>query len=66
MKLILYKNAANGKIFISSAGDVKDRFDFGKVIAFDTFLNQETTWATVSYSKSKTHFSPFSPMPKGE
>ena len=60
----LYKNATKGKIFISSAGDVKERFDFDKPIAFDTVLKRETTWATVSYSKKRTHFSPYSPMPK--
>lgn len=60
----LYKNATKGKIFISSAGDVKERFDFDKPIAFDTVLKRETTWATVSYSKKTTHFSPYSPMPK--
>jgi HK97 family phage portal protein len=60
----LYKNATKGKIFISSAGDVKERFDFEKPVAFDTVLKRETTWATVSYSKKRTHFSPYSPMPK--
>lgn len=60
----LYKNATKGKIFISSAGDVKERFDFDKPIAFDTVLKRETTWATVSYSKKRTHFSPYSPTPK--
>ena len=60
----LYKNATKGKIFISSAGDVKKRFDFDKPIAFDTVLKRETTWATVSYSKKRTHFSPYSPTPK--
>lgn len=60
----LRKNATKGIVFISSAGDVKERFDFGKVIAYDTLLKKETTWATVTYSKAKTHFSPYSPMPK--
>ena len=62
----LYRNATKGEVYISSAGDAKERFNFGKVVAFDTMLQKETTWLTAIYSKKRTHFSPYSPMPEEE
>ena len=62
----LYRNATKGEVYISSAGDAKERFNFGKVVAFDTKLQKETTWLTAIYSKKRTHFSPYSPMPEEE
>lgn len=52
----LYKNATKGEVYISSAGDAKERFNFGKVVAFDTMLQKETTWLTAIYSKKKNAF----------
>ena len=66
LQQFLNDNATTGKIFINSAGDVKERLNFGKTVGYDTLLKQETTWVTVFYSKKKTHLSPYSPMPEEE
>ena len=61
LQQFLYDNFTKGEILFNNNGTAQEIFDFGKPVAYDTFLNRDTSYVKAKYSKSRTHFSPFSP-----
>lgn len=58
----LLSNAGKGSITVQRDGTITETFDFGKDVAFDTRLQNNTRYLKAKYSKTRTHFSPYSPM----
>lgn len=64
LQQFLRKRAGTGQVHIFSDGRVVERIDAGFNIAYDTIWKRNTSWIRISYSKKRTHISPYTPMPE--
>lgn len=62
----LKENATHGNIKFDKNGNAREIFYFKKNIAYDTKIKKDTSYATVHYSKKRTHFSPYTPKVPNE
>lgn len=57
----LNNNYATGAVFIDRKGNITENLNFGRNIAYDTRLKCYTSYVKVSYSKNRTHLTPYTP-----
>ena len=48
-------------IFIDKKGNITENLNVGRNIAYDTRLKCYTSYVKVSYSKTRTHLTPYTP-----